>query len=123
MINPWPSCPGCGRSVYSVALEWGKRQDLEPLEPARWWAKPCCCPLTAEQHAALSKALRPAWRFDVPEVPPRVTAIRDCDGDVWLRTGDFWCLTSDRPGRPGSDFRDVLPHGPLVECEDPRAAS
>lgn len=62
------------------------------------------------------------WRFDVPEVPDSVTALRDRDGDVWLRlSGQKWSPAS-WPG-DGRPFADLMEHAPLEEHPDPRAAS
>lgn len=75
------------------------------------------------------------WRFDVPEVPPGVTAFEDDDGDVYLRlSDDTWALADwdpvyiatcernakERPGRGGYRLVDLLQGVPLVECPDPR---
>lgn len=63
---------------------------------------------------------RPPWRFDVPEVPARVTAVEDGMGWTWVRDGAAWLLW----GRPASYRiydRDLIGRLPLVECEDPRA--
>ncbi len=62
------------------------------------------------------------WRFDVPEVPAHVTAIKDCDGDVWLRLAPNKWGASAWPGDARS-FADLLDYAPLVECEDPRSVS
>lgn len=62
------------------------------------------------------------WRFDVPEVPAHVTALRDSDGDVWLRLArNKWSAQS----WPGDDraFADLLDYAPLVECPDPRGTT
>lgn len=118
----WPSCPTCGRTVNAVALEWGKRGEFDPSKPARWWAKPCCCALTAEQHRELSNALRPRWRFDVPEVPPGVTALEDGGGTVWLRLPDDTWTANEYVRNAGARFTHMADSArlPLVECEDPR---
>lgn len=74
------------------------------------------------------------WRFDVPEVPDSVTALRDRDGDVWLRQewprgfakwpGTWWaCQHADGDVGPTAHFTDIVSHAPLVECEDPRKAA
>lgn len=66
----------------------------------------------------------PPWRFDVPEVPAHVTALRDCDGTMWVRDeaepGNWYMRYGLPIGRP---YHEVLRYAPLVECEDPRAAS
>lgn len=74
-----------------------------------------------------SRTITPArpWRFDVPEVPPHVTALKDVEGYVWVRVAECWQAADD----PTTEF-DTF-HGlvrfvemtPLVECPDPRAAS
>lgn len=74
------------------------------------------------------------WRFDVPEVPDSVTALRDRDGDVWLRQewprgfakwpGTWWaCQHADGDVGPTAHFTDIVSHAPLEEHPDPRAAS
>lgn len=70
------------------------------------------------------------WRFDVPEVPDSVTAIKgetDVREHIFVRLSAGWwrqwstqasCLV----GEP-LPTREILEYAPLVECEDPRAAS
>jgi hypothetical protein len=77
------------------------------------------------------------WRFDVPEVPAHVTALRsinesrEVDHCVWVRVEDAWAL-EDRwaqlfpDGYIGTARLSLLAlaaYAPLVECPDPRAAS
>jgi len=64
------------------------------------------------------------WRFDVPEVPARVTAFRDAHGSIWVRTAaGWWRLLDDPLDVIGKPLAWVLQYAPLMECEDPRAAS
>lgn len=70
------------------------------------------------------------WRFDVPEVPPGVTALK-VEGCLIVRVPDM-------PSVPGGWWKQRFSDGtvdnakplsvwlqfaPLVECPDPRAAS
>jgi hypothetical protein len=71
------------------------------------------------------------WRFDVPEVPPHVTALSGAHDTTWLRIeaprgfnawpGSWWAawLGEGRIG-PVAHFTDIVSHVPLVECPDPR---
>lgn len=67
------------------------------------------------------------WRFDVPEVPDSVTAIKgetDVREHIFVRLSAGWwrqwspqasCLV----GEP-LPTREILEYAPLVKCEDPR---
>lgn len=70
-------------------------------------------------------AQRPPWKFDVPEVPAHVTALKDRVGWLWVREGAGWVLWRGSPGTGAYRLYggDLLARAPLVECEDPRAAS
>jgi len=72
------------------------------------------------------------WRLDLPRAPERVTAFKDGTGSIWVRglispRRQRWAQWSDDPHAwQDAEWVDVytaLAHGPLVECEDPRAAS
>jgi len=67
------------------------------------------------------------WRFDVPEVPARVTALKGRYGNVWVRAEDgYWNRWSALQGKVAPGWRPVeaiFEEAPLVECPDPRAAS
>jgi hypothetical protein len=74
------------------------------------------------------------WRFDVPEVPAHVTALRSEQphGRMWFRTaapmdgeglaGSWWIPVRRRKHDPGPvmHITDLATYAPLVECEDPR---
>lgn len=76
----------------------------------------------------------PPWRFDVPEVPAHVTALRSEQphGRMWFRTaapkdgeglpGSWWIPVRRRKHDPGPvmHITDLATYAPLVECEDPR---
>lgn len=77
-------------------------------------------PVTVEKGRTVDR-----WRFDVPEVPAHVTAVKDYEGEVFVRDPhDDGCWR--RAGHPDSyrlSTNQLLLFFPLVECEDPRAAS
>ena len=62
------------------------------------------------------------WRFDVPEVPEHVAALRDKDGDVWLRLARNKWSAQSWPG-DSRTMADLLDYAPLVECPDPRGTT
>jgi len=49
-----------------------------------------------------------------PEPGPEVTAIRDCDGDVWARLGNSW----EGGGHSAVAWHELLVYGPLTDCSD-----
>jgi hypothetical protein len=69
------------------------------------------------------------WRFDVPEVPPHVTAFKTCDGDIYVRNTDDpdrwsrWLAGIEGQSRITVPTGGLLLSAPLVECPDPRVAS
>jgi hypothetical protein len=70
------------------------------------------------------------WRFDVPEVPAHVTAM-EVEGCLIVRVldmlnvpGGWWKQRfSDGTVDNAKPLSVWLQYAPLVECEDPRAAS
>lgn len=77
----------------------------------------------AAEHVHDDQAPAP-WRFDVPEVPDSVTAIKDSAGDVWLLVRPGRWADAERVVRGAAysdhDLVELLECPPLVECEDPR---
>jgi hypothetical protein len=77
------------------------------------------------------RASRPAepWRFDVPEVPPGVTAVEDGDGDLYVRRTDDpdrwsrWLAAIKGEAHTSVSTKGLLFSLPLEERPDPRAAS
>lgn len=114
-----PSCPVCRQPIGGARYGGGRIREDGPTTPLIATAQPCGCQLNLNQYKALKGALRPLWRFDVPEIPARVTAVEDGMGWTWVRDGAAWVLW----GRPASYRvydRDLIVRLPLVECEDPR---
>lgn len=68
---------------------------------------------------------RAPWRFDVPEVPAHVTALKDAGGTVWLRLPDDTWTANEYVRTVGARFTHMADSArmPLVECPDPRTAS
>lgn len=74
------------------------------------------------------------WRWDVPHVPARVTALSGVQETLWLRQeaprgfakwpGSWWASQhADGSVGPTAHLTDIVSHAPLVEAVDPRAAS
>lgn len=129
----YPRCPVCGAQVDGMGRQVGRVAEMDPPDPPQWWSTPCGCKLTGVQYAALSGEMRePLWRFDVPEVPAHVTALQsveriyELDDHRWVRMpGDRWAPVwpDGRIGTARLSLIALAAYAPLVECEDPRAAS
>ena len=124
---PEPGDEGCG-----VAGPHGYHSERWTDPDGTLHMRSCGGEPSEEQAARLLAALTPApWRFDVPEVPAHVTCFQDAARLVWVRLiddppfwGQWWGGTrglGSRRLRIGEAINFCTL--PLVECEDPRAAS
>lgn len=84
-------------------------------------------PRDVEEAVRWTEAQSEPWRFDVPEVPDSVRAFADRDRTVWVLVRPArwaeWDLVRRGTAYAEIVIADLLRYAPLVECEDPRAAS
>jgi len=113
----------CGQNAKDETnINYRRRQwHAAPVDVA---SLPPCRPCAKRAGITIPEPERPLWRFDVPEVPARITAVEDAVGWTWVREGAVWVLWRGTPGAGVYRIsgRDLIGRLPLVECPDPRAA-
>lgn len=70
--------------------------------------------------------IRAPWRLDPPEIPDRVTAFKDANGNVYVRDEtcpEHWFAHPANHRWTPYAFRDLAHYWPLAECDDPRGIS